>query len=214
MSRRIRKHIRSNIIGYIALFFALSTGSAVALSGSNTVFTDDIANDTFTSPTQGQGGLVAADLRPGSVGTSEATDNSLTGTDINESTLALGGQLAGYFEAVSATGACNDDEEAGTVCASTGITLARSGQLSLNASGQWVTHVLNDPTGPSAGTDDTTRVLGNCVLRVDGSSIGAGASMGERSSTVSSAGSELKTCAHSGPRSFRGPLALGRDAGT
>jgi hypothetical protein len=74
MSRAIRQHLRSNIVGYIALFFALSTGSAVALSGSNTVFTDDIANDT--QPASGgnpAGGLVAADLRPNSVGGSELT---------------------------------------------------------------------------------------------------------------------------------------------
>ena len=49
MSARIRDHIRSNVIGYVALFFALSTGSAVALSGSNTVFTDDIVDNHVRS---------------------------------------------------------------------------------------------------------------------------------------------------------------------
>jgi hypothetical protein len=79
MSGRIGRHIRSNLVGYIALFFALSTGSAVALSGSNTVFTDDIANDTV--PAGGgnpAGGLVAADLRPSSVGTSEVANGTVT----------------------------------------------------------------------------------------------------------------------------------------
>jgi hypothetical protein len=92
MSAKLRTHIRSNIIGYVALFFALSTGSAFALTGSNTVFTDDITdnqvysadvrNDTLTG-----GGLAAADLKPGSVGTSEVVNNSLTGTDVSESSL-------------------------------------------------------------------------------------------------------------------------------
>jgi hypothetical protein len=92
MSAKLRTHIRSNIIGYVALFFALSTGSAVALSGSNTVYTDDIVdnqvysadvrNDTLTG-----GGLAAADLKPSSVGTSEVVNNSLTGTDVSESSL-------------------------------------------------------------------------------------------------------------------------------
>jgi hypothetical protein len=62
---------------------ALSGGTAVALSGSNTVFTDDIANDT--QPASGEnpaGGLVAADLRANSVGSSEAANESLTGADI------------------------------------------------------------------------------------------------------------------------------------
>jgi hypothetical protein len=88
---RIRRHLRSNVVGYIALFFALSTGSAVALGGANTVFTDDIANDN-QPPSGGNpaGGLVAADLRPGSVGSSEAANNSLTGVDLAPSALTRG----------------------------------------------------------------------------------------------------------------------------
>jgi hypothetical protein len=75
------------VVALIALFVALG-GSAAALSGSNTVFTDDIANDT--QPASGgnpAGGLVAADLRPGSVGSSEVAGNSLSGGDINEASL-------------------------------------------------------------------------------------------------------------------------------
>jgi hypothetical protein len=76
---RIRQHLRSNIIGYIALFFALSTGSAVALSGSNTVFTDDIVDNQVYSgdvrnDTLSGGGLGAPDLRPNSVGASEVSN--------------------------------------------------------------------------------------------------------------------------------------------
>jgi hypothetical protein len=94
MSATLRTHIRSSIIGYVALFFALSTGSAVALSGSNTVFSDDIVdnevksadvrNDNLTG-----GGLAATDLKPSSVGTSEVAANSLNGADINESGLGI-----------------------------------------------------------------------------------------------------------------------------
>jgi hypothetical protein len=104
--RRIRSHLSyANVISSLCLFLLLTGGTAVALSGSNTVFTDDIANDT--QPASGgnpAGGLVAPDLRAGSVGTSEAANNSLTGTDINESSLGevpsatlggLGGQSGG-----------------------------------------------------------------------------------------------------------------------
>ncbi len=87
MSARIRAHIRSNVVGYVALFFALSTGSAVALSGSNTVFTDDITDNHVRSEdvrddTLPGGGLAAVDLRPGSVGTSEVVDESLGAGDL------------------------------------------------------------------------------------------------------------------------------------
>ena len=39
----IRNHLRSNVVGYLALFVALS-GTAVALPATNTVFSDDIVN--------------------------------------------------------------------------------------------------------------------------------------------------------------------------
>jgi hypothetical protein len=79
------------IVALIALFVALG-GTAAALSGSNTVFTDDIKNDQIYSgdvrnDTLTGGGLAAADLQAGSVGASEVIDNSLTGADIKESTL-------------------------------------------------------------------------------------------------------------------------------
>jgi hypothetical protein len=96
-------HLRRQWMGALALFLVLTGGSAYALSGSNTVFTDDIANDTFNSPTQGQGGLVAADLRPNSVGTSEVALNSLTGSDINEATLTGDAQKLIYVDS-SASG--------------------------------------------------------------------------------------------------------------
>jgi hypothetical protein len=83
---RIRSHLSyANVISTLCLFLLLTGGTAVALSGSNTVFTDDIANDNI--PASGgnpAGGLVAADLRPGSVGGSEAANNSLTGADIRD----------------------------------------------------------------------------------------------------------------------------------
>ncbi|MEK6326797.1 MAG: hypothetical protein AABM66_04625 [Actinomycetota bacterium] len=92
MSAKLRTHIRSNIIGYVALFFALSTGSAVALTGSNTVFSDDIVdNEVYSADVRNDtlagGGLAAADLQASSVGTSEVALNSLNGADINESLL-------------------------------------------------------------------------------------------------------------------------------
>jgi hypothetical protein len=103
--RRIRRHLTfANVASAIALFVALSGGTAVALSGANTVFTDDIANDT--QPAGGgnpAGGLQAADLRPGSVGTSEVAANSLNGGDINESLLGIVPN-AGQLDGIDSTG--------------------------------------------------------------------------------------------------------------
>jgi hypothetical protein len=49
MSGAIRRHLRSNAIGYVALFIALTTGSAYALDGHNTVYSDDIVNGQVSS---------------------------------------------------------------------------------------------------------------------------------------------------------------------
>lgn len=64
-------------VGFLALFFVLTTGSAYALAGHNTVFSDDIVNGTVKS----------IDVRDGSLRGSDVTDDSLTGSDIEESTL-------------------------------------------------------------------------------------------------------------------------------
>ena len=77
--RRIRRHLTyANVISSLALFIVLTGGTAVALNGSNTVFTDDIANDT--QPAGGgnpAGGLAAADLRPNAVGSSEVANSTI-----------------------------------------------------------------------------------------------------------------------------------------
>ena len=86
----VRNHLRSNIVGYLALFVALS-GTAVALPATDTVFSDDIVDgevrtedisDTngvrsadIRDDDQNGGGLTAIDLGGDSVGRSEiATD--------------------------------------------------------------------------------------------------------------------------------------------
>lgn len=90
MRNWLRSHLTyANVMVTILAFVVLTGGTAVALQGQNTVFTDDIANDT--QPAAGgnpAGGLVAADLRPNSVGTSEVANSSLTGADVTDGSLA------------------------------------------------------------------------------------------------------------------------------
>jgi hypothetical protein len=84
----VRRHLTyANVISTLCLFLLLGGGTAVALNGSNTVFTDDVANDT--QPASGgnpAGGLVATDLRAGSVGTSEVANGSLNDEDVGQGT--------------------------------------------------------------------------------------------------------------------------------
>jgi hypothetical protein len=108
----------ANVMATIAVFLVLSGGTAVALNGGNTVFTDDIANDT--QPASGgnpAGGLVAADLRPNSVGGSEAANDSLTGTDVNEATLGqVPSALLGGFGRSVGDGSCDPEGASYLAC--------------------------------------------------------------------------------------------------
>ena len=75
MSDKIRAHVRSNAVGYLALIVALS-GTAAATNGSlagrNTVGSADIINEDLT----------ALDIGPDAVGSSEVSTNSLLASDI------------------------------------------------------------------------------------------------------------------------------------
>jgi hypothetical protein len=93
--RRIASHLTyANVMVTILAFIVLTGGTAVALSGTNTVFTDDIANDTQTaSGGNPAGGLVAADLRPNSVGTSEVANGQLNDEDIGQTLVNFTGTI-------------------------------------------------------------------------------------------------------------------------
>src|SRR3954463_5554671 len=112
MSKRIGNHIRSNIVGYIALFLFAMGGSAYALDGplpgQNQVGSEDIINGEVKSGDLGvdsvASGKIAdrqvknADLGLGASSSNTIADggiqgidvknNTLTGTQIDESTLA------------------------------------------------------------------------------------------------------------------------------
>jgi len=92
MSRRILGHFRSHIIAYVALFFALTGGTAFALTGSNTVFSDDITNGEgktadigggeVRSPDLLDGGVKATDIGDGHVRSPEIADNAVGSSEI------------------------------------------------------------------------------------------------------------------------------------
>ena len=91
MRERLRSHLTyANVMATLAVFLVLSGGTAVALNGSNTVFSDDIVdNQVYSADVRndslGGGGLAAADLRPGSVGSSEVANGSLGTGELSHS---------------------------------------------------------------------------------------------------------------------------------
>jgi hypothetical protein len=71
MSGRLLAHLRQQWIGVIALV-ALSGGTAYALDGSNTVFSDDIVD----------GAVKTADIGSGQVRTQEIANGKVQGKDL------------------------------------------------------------------------------------------------------------------------------------
>ena len=106
-STRVRNHLRSNVVGYVAMFFAIGGGTAWAThpGGANTistgdiqneqVFTQDLANNNMTSldirdDTLGSGGLQAIDLRADSVGTQEIQTDGVQASEIADNSIDSG----------------------------------------------------------------------------------------------------------------------------
>jgi hypothetical protein len=88
MSRTVSTHIRSNVVGYLALFFALTMGTAYAThpGGANTVSTADIIN----------GEVKNDDLAANAVGSAKLSDRSVKNADLSigassSNTIADGG---------------------------------------------------------------------------------------------------------------------------
>ena len=67
-------HLRSQWMGALALLLVLTGGTAYALDGSNTVFTDDLVN----------GDVKVADIGQGAVATEEIANNQVKAADIGD----------------------------------------------------------------------------------------------------------------------------------
>ena len=91
MSSRIRTHIRSNVIGYIALFLVVTGGTAQALQGQNTVFSDDIVNNEVKTADIDTRAVTSNRLAANSVKAGTVVNDSLTGLDIKS---IRGGEVA------------------------------------------------------------------------------------------------------------------------
>jgi hypothetical protein len=76
--RGISEHIRSNVVGYVALFLVLSGGTAYALDGSNTVFSDDIVDNEVKTQDIGDRNVRTADIGTDAVITGKIEDGAVS----------------------------------------------------------------------------------------------------------------------------------------
>lgn len=97
----LRRPSPAMIISMIALFVVLG-GSAVALKGKNTVNSGDVVNNSLKSKDLKDGKAVRTqDVVNGSLGGADVTDDGLTGSDIDESSL---GQVSAASNAANLGG--------------------------------------------------------------------------------------------------------------
>jgi len=82
MSARLRRHIRSNVIGYVALFVALS-GSAYAVTAPrNSISSKSIRNGQVKSPDLQDNGVASVDLQDNGVQSRDIQDAGVQSVDL------------------------------------------------------------------------------------------------------------------------------------
>ena len=134
MSHRIRTHFRHNVIGYVALFFSLSLGTAWALGTDSVkskhikdgqVRAADVADDTTPHALTGldikndsmgghdiiDGDLRGADIADGSLAGIDIANNAVTAIDLGQVTTRFGTQVVEPGTLGTATASCLAGEE-------------------------------------------------------------------------------------------------------
>jgi len=99
MSRRIHVHVRNNVVGYVALFFAL-TGVAYAanIAPKNSVATKSIRNRAVTNRKLAAGAVTGAKVASGSLTADKLAPGTITGgtiTGVNAGSGLTGGGGSG-----------------------------------------------------------------------------------------------------------------------
>jgi hypothetical protein len=219
--------MRANVIGYAALFVALS-GVAYAgtpnsvVSGdivngevkhadiaSNNVRTAEVINDTFAG-----GGLQAVDLRPGSVGSSEVIDDNLAAADLGAGSV---GQSEIATDGVAATEIQDNSIDSGEIVdfsltnQDVGVLFAEvnADATLANSSGGGVTSARVGAVGAGTYEVDFARTITSCTAVATVGPAGAGSALGEvnvadRSGNVEAVFVDTNTSAGAaGDRPFR-----------
>ncbi|HEY8000924.1 MAG: hypothetical protein ACHQJ5_07880 [Vicinamibacteria bacterium] len=88
-SERIRRHLRGNVVGYVAVFIALS-GTAAALPGQKTVKSDDIAKGAVKGKALAADAVSTSKLRANSVSASKIAAAAVTASKLGGSAVGTG----------------------------------------------------------------------------------------------------------------------------
>jgi len=156
--RRIARQLRDQWAGFLTIFLFLTAGSAYALDGTNTVFSDDIVDGQVTSADVADNSLTGSDARTLSAA-DIATDALGTG-QVSESSLGVVPVAGQAGSGRAGSGAC-DESTTYVDCGRLSAYLAKPGRLLIIAAVQ---------TGTGYFVE---YVDGRCRLEVDGAPIEA-----------------------------------------
>jgi hypothetical protein len=168
MHKRISDHIRSNIVGYIALFLFAIGGSAYALDGplpgQNQVGSEDIINQE----------VKAGDLAPDSVGSAKIVDRQVKNADLglgasSSNTIADGGIQGIDVKNNTLTGTQIDE---GTLSGVNADTLDGIDSVDVARGHSRVLHASDAPLLAGARSGDLIVVPGYGTVRFDCNSTG------------------------------------------
>jgi hypothetical protein len=194
VSGKLNAHVRGNVVGYVALFVALS-GTAWAVSdlsrnevksrhiGKGQVKRSDLRANSVTSPKVANGSLLGEDLAAGLLPEADTpqevldkvkqVDGSGSGLDADTVGGIPASQLGGVGRQAIDPDGCHDNGLAlFENCATVQLDLPRAGRVLLGASGYAYAEALDGP-----GTDDANSVWGGCALAVDGTEVGQAVQM-------------------------------------
>jgi hypothetical protein len=127
MPSRLFSFLRNQHIGLIALFLVLGGGTAYALDGSNTVFSDDIVNGEVKTADIGASEVQSSDIANDQVQSQDIGPNQVRGVDVDESTLKGidPGSLNGVGSLQAKTVDLQDTTANGTAVSAPLITIGR-----------------------------------------------------------------------------------------
>lgn len=117
----LRKHMRANVVAYMALVVAMS-GTAGALQGTNTVTSDDIAPGEVKEADLGDNAVGTAKIGPNEVGASDFGKNSVDGSKVDNGTLTaadFGPDSLSGFDITDLTGSDVDESSLAQVASAT-----------------------------------------------------------------------------------------------
>ena len=148
---------RSAVVGFAAVMVIMSAGAAQSLSGSNTVFSDDIVNGTIAHVDIKENTIGGSRLLDNAVTSSKILDTTIQSQDVKDQSLVAGQDFGSRADSVSLNfGSITSGDCAALTALSGGFGTFTTFATALTASSSW-------PFGLSVHARSTTTMSGETL---------------------------------------------------